>query len=263
MNRGKTLKFSVLTLFPKQIIEFTQASIVGRSITKGLLDVSCVDIRDYANNKHRKVDDTLYGGGKGMLLACEPVYGAWNACVSESKIKPYTVYLSPKGSVLDQDKVIRLSHHDHLVLVCGHYEGIDQRVIDVIADEEISIGDYVLTGGEAAACVVIDAVSRMIPGVLPDSSAYENESHMNGVLESPHYTKPEEWNGLRVPEALRNGNHAQIEKWRRMEGLYETYKRRKDLFEKQKVSADEWEYIIQKESREGTEKQQSSGNDNL
>ncbi|MBN1891471.1 MAG: tRNA (guanosine(37)-N1)-methyltransferase TrmD [Clostridiales bacterium] len=249
------MKFTVLTLFPKQILDFTQASIVGRAINNGLLDISCVDIRDYSNNKHGKVDDTLYGGGKGMLLTCEPVYGAWDACVSESSSKPYTVYLSPKGSVLDQKKVIRLSHIDHLVLLCGHYEGIDQRVLDVIVDEEISIGDYVLTGGEAAACIVIDAVSRMIPGVLPDSSAYENESHMDGVLESPHFTKPEVWNGFRVPEVLRNGNHARIEKWRRMEGLYETYKSRKDLFEKQDVSAAEWEYIIQKESRKDAEKQ--------
>ena len=247
------LIFTVLTLFPKQISDFMETSIVGRATKKGLLDIRCVDIRDHADNDHGKVDDTLYGGGKGMLLACEPVYRAWNSVLSGGDVKPHTVYLSPKGKVLNQDKVIELSQHKHLVLLCGHYEGIDQRVLDSVVDEEISIGDYVLTGGEVAACVVIDAVSRMIPGVLPDASAYENESHMHGTLESPHYTKPDEWNGVEVPEVLRNGHHAEIEKWRRLEGLYLTYKNRKDLFEKLELAPDEWAYIIQREGQKPRE----------
>ncbi len=225
-----------------------KTSIVGRAAEKGLLEIRCVDIRDFADNDHGKVDDTLYGGGKGMLMACEPVYRAWKAVTSSCVTRPHTVYMSPKGSVLNQSKVIELSRYNHIILLCGHYEGIDQRVIDSVADEEISIGDYVLTGGEAAACVVIDAVSRMIPGVLPDSSAYENESHMNGTLESPHYTKPDQWNGIRVPDVLRNGHHAEIEKWRRMEGIYLTYKNRKDLFEKLELAPDEWAYIIQRDA---------------
>ncbi len=238
--------FTVLTLFPQQIIDFMETSIVGRAMNKGLLELVCVDIRDYADNIHGKVDDTLYGGGKGMLLTCEPVYRAWKAVTSSDSVKPHTVYLSPKGTVLNQDKVMELSRYNQLVFVCGHYEGIDQRVIDTVVDEEISIGDYVLTGGEVAACVVIDAVARMIQGVLPDSSVYENESHMNGMLESPHFTKPDEWNGLTVPEVLRNGNHAEIEKWRRMEGIYVTYKKRKDLFEKRILTPEEWEFLIQR-----------------
>jgi tRNA (guanine37-N1)-methyltransferase len=247
------LFFTVLTLFPKQISDFMETSIVGRAMKKGLLSIHCVDIRDYADNDHGKVDDTLYGGGKGMLMACEPVFRAWKNVTESVDTKPHTVYLSPKGNVLDQDKVIELSGYPHLVLLCGHYEGIDQRVLDTIVDEEISIGDYVLTGGEVAACVVIDAVSRMLPGVLPDSSAYENESHMKGLLESPHYTKPDEWHGLEVPEVLRNGHHADIEKWRRLEGLYLTYVNRKDLFEKLTLTPDEWAYIIRREGNNPVE----------
>jgi tRNA (guanine37-N1)-methyltransferase len=227
-----------------------ETSIVGRAIKKGILDLQCVDIRDYADNDHGKVDDTLYGGGKGMLLACEPVYRALKAVESNNNVKPHTVYLSPKGTVLNQDKVMELSRYHQLVFLCGHYEGIDQRVLDTVVDEEISIGDYVLTGGEVAACVIMDAIARMIPGVLPDASAFENESHMSGMLESPHFTKPEEWNGMTVPEVLRNGHHAAIEKWRRMEGLYITYKNRKDLFEKLKITPEEWEFIIQRTDKD-------------
>lgn len=240
------MKFTVLTLFPRQIEEFMKTSIIGRAIKKDLLTLHCVDIRDYAGNDHGKVDDTLYGGGKGMLLTCEPVYRAWDDVCSRDNIKPHTVYLSPKGSSLTQAKVRELSRYEHLLLLCGHYEGIDQRVLDTVVDEEISIGDYILTGGEIAACVVIDSVSRMIDGVLPDASAYENESHMNGMLESPHYTKPEEWNGMIVPGVLCNGNHAEIDRWRHLEGLYLTYSNRKDLFESLELSPEEWSYIIRR-----------------
>ncbi|MDD3958736.1 MAG: tRNA (guanosine(37)-N1)-methyltransferase TrmD [Clostridiaceae bacterium] len=240
--------FSVLTLFPKQVSDFLSTSIIGRAINNEFLDIRCIDIRDYADNSHGKVDDTLYGGGKGMLIACEPVYRAWKSAVDATTDKPYTVHLSPKGTVLNQKKVIEFSNCEHLILLCGHYEGVDQRVIDSIADEEISIGDYVLTGGEAPACVLIDAVSRMLPGVLPDTSVYEDESHMNGALEAPHFTKPEEWGGMKVPEVLRNGHHAEITKWRRMEGLFVTYQNRRDLFDGLDLTPEEWAYIIRRES---------------
>lgn len=247
---------TVLTLFPQQVKNFMNVSVIGNAIQKGIIDLRCVDIRDFSVLPHRKVDDTLYGGGKGMLLACDPVFQAWKHAVNESCTKPRTIYLTPKGCVLNQSIVSELSKHEHIVFICGHYEGIDQRVIDRITDEEISIGDYVLTGGEVAACVVIDAVSRLIDGVLPDASAFEKESHMTGMLESPHYTKPDVWEGMPVPEVLKNGNHAKIEKWRESEGIYETYKKRPDLFHALPVSAEQWQHIIQREinDREGDAK---------
>lgn len=242
--------FTVLTLFPDQIRNFLLTSIIGRAYEGGLISLDTINIRDYSGNAFGKVDDRLYGGGKGMLMMCEPVYKAWNAAVTASVQKSHTVYLSPKGKLFNQNKAIELSQYAHLILLCGHYEGVDQRVIDEIADEDISIGDYVITGGEAAACIVVDAITRLIPGVLPDASAFENESHMNGMLESAQYTKPESWHGVIVPEVLRQGHHAKINEWRRLEGLYETWKRRPDLLNQLSLSNDDWEYLLHRDKDE-------------
>ena len=224
------MRFSVLSLFPQQIEQSLHTSVIGRSLDKGILTLETVQIRDFAEGHYGQVDDTLFGGGTGMLMMCEPIYRAWKSV--ERKTESYTVFFSPKGTVFSQKKAIEFSKKEHLIFLCGHYEGVDQRVLDEIVDEEISIGDYVLTGGELAACVVIDSVSRMIDGVLPDSSAFENESHMDGVLEAPHYTRPEVWNGHSAPPVLLSGHHADIQKWRREMALYETLRRRPDMFAK-------------------------------
>lgn len=234
-----------MTLFPEQVRSFLETSITGRALAKKIFSLETVQIRDFCGNSYGKVDDTMFGGGTGMLMQCEPVYAAWKHIVDENlKEKPYTVFLSPKGYVFDQEKAIQLSGKEHVVLLCGHYEGIDQRVLSEIVDEEISIGDYVLTGGELAACVVIDSVSRMIPGVLPDSSAYEEESHMGGVLEAPQYTRPEIWHGKQVPPVLLSGHHAKIREWKRLKSLYETWQKRPDLMNRIEVSASDWETLL-------------------
>ncbi len=250
------MKFSVLTLFPKQVKDFLSESIIGRAEEKGILSIETVDIRDFAGNKYGKVDDTLFGGGTGMLMQCEPVYQAFSSLYDPEKApKPHCIFTSPKGSVLTQKKALELSKYDHLVILCGHYEGIDQRVLDEIVDEDLSIGDYVLTGGEVAACVVIDCVSRMIEGVLPNSEAYEEESHMSGYLEAPQYTKPNTWHDKAVPEVMLSGNHAKIKEWKRIHGLYDTWKRRPDMLTKLDLSSDDWKKIleIEEEIRQNSE----------
>lgn len=239
------MNFYVLTLFPDQISGFLNTSIIGRALEKEIISLNTVQIRDFSPDKHRKVDDTLYGGGFGMLMTCEPVYRAWQSIVKEKDKKSFhTVYLSPRGRVFDQKKAIELSSRENLVLLCGHYEGIDQRVLDEIVDEEISIGDYVLTGGEIAACTVIDSVARLIDHVLPDSSAYEEESHMSGVLEAPQYTKPAIWHGREVPEILLGGHHDLIRKWKRHQSLYETMRKRPDMFSRCECTEEEWKTLI-------------------
>lgn len=239
------MKFTVMTLFPEQVRSFLETSITGRALAKNVFSLETVQIRDFCGNSYGKVDDTLFGGGTGMLMQCAPVYAAWKHIAKEDpEQKPYTVFLSPQGRVFDQNRAIELSQKKHVVLLCGHYEGIDQRVLDEIVDEEISIGDYVLTGGELAACVVIDSVSRMIPGVLPDSSAYEEESHMGGVLEAPQYTRPVTWNERTVPPVLLSGHHARIKEWKRFMSLYVTWKKRPDLMNRIELSASDWETLL-------------------
>ena len=237
------MRFTVLTLFPDQITDHLGKSITGKAIDKGIIEVQAKDIRDHALNDYGKVDDTLYGGGTGMLMQCDPVYDSWNEiCVDGNK--PYTVYVSPKGNVLNQAKVIELSKKEHLCIICGHYEGIDSRVIDEICDEEISIGDYVLTGGELAACVIIDSVSRMIEGVLPNQEAYSNESHMGGVLEAPQYTKPEIWHDRKVPDVLLSGDLKKIQDHNRIMSYIETMKKRPDMFDDLEISEEDWQKIL-------------------
>ena len=220
------MKFDVLTLFPQMFTPLRE-SIIGRAVEKKLIEINLIDIRDFSKDKHKKVDDTPYGGGAGMVMMPNVVYDAYKSVETEnSKV----IYMSPKGQTLNQKKVKKLSHENHLIILCGHYEGIDQRVIDKIVDEEISIGDYVLTGGELPAMVLIDSVSRYIEGVLKADSIKE-ESFSDGLLEYPQYTRPEVFEGVRVPEVLLSGNHQNIEKWRKENAIKVTSEKRPDLLQ--------------------------------
>ncbi|MDK8275942.1 MAG: tRNA (guanosine(37)-N1)-methyltransferase TrmD [Peptoniphilus duerdenii] len=221
------MKFTTLTLFPEFIESIKGYSIIRRAIENGLISVESINIRDFAINKHGQVDDYPYGGGQGMVMMVEPVYKAIESVKTENS---HVVFLSPQGKVLNQKIIKDLSKKEHIVLLCGHYEGIDERIIENYIDEEISIGDYVLTGGEIPAMVLIDSVSRMIDGVLASSEAYEDESHMDGLLEYPQYTRPQEFMGLKVPDVLLSGNHQEIEKYRREMSILQTKKKRPDLF---------------------------------
>ena len=218
------MKFDVLTIFP-EMFECLNQSVIGRALEKELIDINLVNIRDFSNNKHKKVDDTPYGGGSGMVMMPDVVYRAFQSVRSD---KAKVIYMSPQGKTLDQKKVEDLAKQEHLIIICGHYEGIDQRVLDKIVDEEISIGDYVLTGGEIPAMVLIDSVSRYVKGVLNEDSIKE-ESFSNGLLEYPQYTRPEEFEGEKVPEILLSGNHQNIDKWRKEKSLEITNKKRPDL----------------------------------
>ena len=238
------MNFYVATLFPEQVTDYLNTSITGRGIAKGAISLECIQMRDYAPNTYGRVDDTIYGGGTGMMIRCEPVYGAYEKACELAGEKPYTVYMSPKGSVFNERKAHELASHKNLLIICGHYEGIDARVTDQICDEEISIGDYVLTGGETAAIVVIDAVARLVPGVLPNEEAYTAESHTGNLLEAPQYTMPAEWNGKTVPEVLRNGNDALITEYNRTAALLDTLKSRPDLFDREVVSEEDWEKML-------------------
>ena len=221
------MKFDILTLFP-EMFEGIKQSIIGKAIEKEIIDINIVNIRDFSKNKHKKVDDTPYGGGAGMVMKPDVVYDAYSSIKSDnSKV----IYLSPKGKTLDQEKVKELSKENHIILLCGHYEGIDQRVLDEIVDEEISIGDYVLTGGEIPAMVLIDSVSRYVDGVITKESV-EEESFSNGLLEYPQYTRPEVFLNRKVPEILLSGHHENIRKWREEQSLEITRHNRPDLLKK-------------------------------
>ena len=225
------MQFDVLSLFP-EMFEPLNESIIGRAKEKGLININLINIRDFSKNKHKKVDDTPYGGGAGMVMMPDVVYDAYKSLDSkDAKV----IYMSPQGQKLNQKKVVELSKEKHIILLCGHYEGIDQRVIDEIVDEEVSIGDYVLTGGELPAMIVIDSVSRYIDGVLKDDSTKE-ESFSEGLLEYPQYTRPEVFNGKQVPEVLLSGHHENIDKWRREQSLINTKKKRPDLLENIELS---------------------------
>lgn len=228
------MKFDVLTLFP-EMFQAMQESIIGRAMDKNLIEIHTVNIRDFSKNKHKKVDDTVYGGGAGMLMRPDVVYDAYQSVKSQ---KSKVIFLSPQGKTLHQEKVLELAKEEHLILLCGHYEGIDERVIDKIVDEEISIGDYVLTGGELPAMVLIDCVSRYVEGVLATGSKWE-ETFSNGLLEYPQYTRPEVFKNIKVPEILLSGHHENIEKWRKEQSLKRTYYKRPDLLEKIELSEEE------------------------
>lgn len=222
-----------MTLFPDFVDGILNESIIGRARQSGAIEVYCHNIRDYSEDKHRRVDDTPYGGGKGMLMAAPPIYNCYRAIVDDEDEEKYkttrVVYMSPAGKVFDQKKAEELSRYDRVIILCGHYEGVDQRIIDKIVDEEISIGDFVLTGGELPACIVTDSVARLVEGVLSDAECYQKESISSGMLEYPQYTRPYEFEGVRVPDVLISGNHANIDKWREEQAAQKTARVRPDL----------------------------------
>jgi tRNA (guanine37-N1)-methyltransferase len=236
------MRFDIMTLFPALVDGVLSESIIGRARKAGIIDVRAYNIRDYSKDKHRRVDDTPYGGGKGMLMSPVPIYDCYTDVVDPEK-NPCTrrrvLYMSPQGSVLTQAKAREFSeNYDNIVILCGHYEGVDQRIIDEIVDEEISIGDYVLTGGEIPACIVVDAIARLLPGVLADAECYEKESFSDEtLLEYPQYTRPYDFRGRTVPEVLLSGHHANIEKWREQKALEKTEAVRPELIEKRKANA--------------------------
>ncbi len=232
------MKFDIMTLFPDLVETVLSESIIGRARKNGAIEVHTYNIRDWSSDKHHRVDDTPYGGGKGMLMMAPPVYSCYESILNMRKDQdPFetrrVIYMSPAGNVLSQKKASELSKYDNLIILCGHYEGIDSRVIDEIVDEEISIGDYVLTGGEIPACILVDCVARLVDGVLSDSECYEKESHSNGLLEYPQYTRPYEFHGVCVPDVLISGHHANIDKWRQEKSLEITKKKRPDLIGKE------------------------------
>jgi tRNA (guanine37-N1)-methyltransferase len=229
--RIKTMKIEIATLFPEMCETVLGESIIGRARKSGAIEVHCRQIREYTQDKHRRVDDTPYGGGMGMVMQCEPIYNCYKAVCDDMGAKPHTIYMSPKGRILDQQKAVELSKLDNILIICGHYEGVDQRVLDKIVDEEISIGDYVLTGGELPACVLVDAVARMCSGVLSDDVCFTDESIYSGLLEYPQYTRPEVWEGEAVPPVLLSGHHKNIEAWRLEQSIELTRERRPDLLE--------------------------------
>lgn len=223
------MKIDVLTLFP-DMFSMLSESIIGRAINDKKVQINIINIRDFSLDKHKKCDDTPFGGGAGMVLTPQPIHDAVKSVLKKNS---RLIYLSPKGKVFNQSKAVSLSKEDHLILLCGHYEGIDERIIDIFNPELISIGDFVLTGGELAAMAIIDAVTRQIDGVLAEGSLDE-ESHTNGLLEYPHYTRPQNFMGLEVPEVLRSGNHEEIRKWRQQKSLEETKKYRPDMLKSNK-----------------------------
>jgi len=235
------MNFHILTLFPEMVMDGLSASIIGRAQNKGLLSVEAINIRDFAENKHNRVDDYTYGGGAGMLMQAGPVYGAYQSVVEKANSKPRVVYLSPQGQTFSQQMAEEFAKEEELIFLCGHYEGIDERVLEEIVTDYVSIGDYVLTGGELPAMVMIDAISRLIPGVLHNDVSAEFESFQDNLLEYPQYTRPEEWHGKKVPEILLSGHHANVEKWRREQSIIRTAQRRPDLLEKAELTQKEKE----------------------
>jgi len=226
------VNFHIITLFPEMIKSVLSESIVGRGEKKGYINIEYYQLRDYSEDKHKNVDDTVYGGGMGMLLTAAPIYNCWKKIRENIDLnkKIRTVYMSPKGSLLTQKKAEELSENSDIIVICGHYEGIDERVIDEVVDEEISIGDYVLTGGEMPCAILVDCVARLVDGVLSDAECHQKESISSGLLEYPQYTKPFEVLGREVPEILISGHHANIDRWRRQKSIVLTAERRPDLF---------------------------------
>ncbi|MBP1549956.1 MAG: tRNA (guanosine(37)-N1)-methyltransferase TrmD [Oscillospiraceae bacterium] len=226
------MRIDIATLFPDMCETVLNESIVGRARKAEKIELHCHQIRDYSNDKHRRVDDTPYGGGMGMVMQAEPIYRCYLAVAEQMGAKPHVIYMSPKGATFTQQRAIELSKMDNILIICGHYEGVDQRVIDKIVDEEISIGDYVLTGGELPALVVTDAIARMCDGVLSSEECFTEESHFSGLLEYPHYTRPEVWEGESVPPVLLTGHHKNIAEFRHNEAVKITKERRPDMYKK-------------------------------
>lgn len=233
------MRIDIITLFDEMCESVLSESIIGRARKKGAIDIRCHQLRDFAFDKHRRVDDTTYGGGMGMLMMAEPIALCFEHITEELEEKPHFIYMSPKGQTLTQKKLKELSEYQNICILCGHYEGVDQRVLDRYVDEEISIGDYVLTGGELPALVLADSLARLQKGVLSDDECFELESHYDGLLEYPQYTKPQIWRGEEIPEVLFSGHHANIEKWRREQSIIETAKKRPDMIKTADLSEKE------------------------
>lgn len=237
------MRIDLVTLFPDMCETVMAESIIGRARKKGAIQVCCHQIRDYANNKHNRVDDCPFGGGMGMLLMAEPIARCLDDLIDQLGEKPHIVYMSPQGKTLTQQRVRELAQMENLTLLCGHYEGIDERIIEEYVDEELSIGDYVLTGGELPALVVADAVSRMIDGVLSDQECFQEESHFNGLLEYPHYTRPADWRGRKVPDVLLAGHHGNVQKWRHEQSLIRTAQKRPEMLENADLAKKDKEFL--------------------
>ncbi len=235
----------ILTLFPQMVRGPLNESILKNAQERGKIDLEYINIRDFSKDKHKKVDDYPYGGGPGMVMTAQPIFDCYNETVDNMNLKarPRTIYCSPKGKTFTQELAYKLSREEHLVFICGHYEGVDQRVIDKLVTDEISIGDYVLTGGELAAAVMVDAIARLIPGVLGQKESHKEESFSSGFLEYPHYTRPQEFRGLKVPRILLSGNHEEIAKWRKKNSIQVTLKRRPDLINYEKLGQEEKKII--------------------
>lgn len=243
------MRIDILTLFPDMCNAYLSESIIGRARKAGKVQIECIDIRNYTKDKHRRVDDTPYGGGMGMIMQVEPVFDCFEALCNEIGERPHLIYLTPQGKTLTQQRVKELSKMNNIALLCGHYEGIDERVIEELQPEEISVGDYVLTGGELPALILADSISRMLPGVLSDDECFTEESHFSSLLEYPQYTRPYEWHGRRVPDVLLTGHHANVEKWRREQSLERTLERRPDMLEKADLSKKDREYLEELKQR--------------
>lgn len=250
------MNYHVLTLFPEMIENGMNTSITGRAITKGLLSLEAINIRDFAFNKHQKVDDYPYGGGAGMLMQAEPVYLSYESIAERIGRKPRVIFLTPQGNTFNQDMAKEFALEEDLVFLCGHYEGIDERVLEEIVTDYVSIGDYVLTGGELPAMVMMDSISRMVPGVLNNQESGETESFSGNLLEYPQYSRPEEWHGKKVPEVLLSGHHANVDKWRREQSIIRTAKWRPDLLPKADLTNKEWNEVrrLRKQWKEEVEK---------
>ena len=250
------MDFHVMTLFPDMIMQGLSDSVIGRAVRKGTIGLHTVNIRDYSLDKHKHVDDYPYGGGAGMVMQPEPIYACYQDIVDKMDKKPRVIYMTPQGRVFSQEIAEELSKEESLIFLCGHYEGIDERVLDEIVTDHLSIGDYVLTGGELPAMVMIDTIARLVPGVLNNSESAEYDSFQDGLLEYPQYTRPEIWHDKQVPEVLLSGHHGNIEKWRRQQSLKRTFERRPELLEQEEVqealTKKDREYLSELENPEDT-----------
>ena len=233
------MRIDIMTLFCDMCNSVLGESIIGRARAAGKVEINCRDIRDYTEDKHRRVDDKPYGGGMGMIMQAQPIFDCYRSLCDETGTRPHLLYMTPQGKTLTQDRVKELAKLDNIAILCGHYEGIDERVIEELQPEEISVGDYVLTGGELPALIVADSISRMLPGVLSDDECFEEESHFSGLLEYPQYTHPAVWRDREVPDVLLSEHHANVDKWRRRQSLIRTRERRPDMFEKYELSKDD------------------------
>lgn len=237
------MNFHILTLFPEMVLNGLNTSILGRAVKEGHITINATNIRDFADNKHNHVDDYPYGGGAGMVIQPEPVYKAYESAISQMSKKPRVIYLTPQGKVFNQSMAEDFAKEENLIFLCGHYEGIDERVLEEIVTDNVSIGDYVLTGGELPAMVMIDAISRKVPGVLNNELSSEIETFYDNLLEYPQYTRPETWHDKKVPDVLLSGHHGNIEKWRREKSLERTLEKRPELLENANLSKNDREYL--------------------